>query len=124
MIPGEMNPAARHSGGVQKTVQHGSTNGPKNKPSALILQTALPVQCFGLVRAFHKSLRKLFRSAEPAVISACGAEPISRAIAGTVLNRCNVAIVECRPVRELEWHLYANTDCTAPCVVRSEGRTL
>jgi hypothetical protein len=122
------NPAAGHSGGAQNTVRLARANGLENKPSPLIFQSACPAQCFSLFGIFTGFLGKLSQPDETSAIVTYGAEPMFYVIGATaaLLKDCNVAIVECRPGRELEWHHYVkrhlSPDCIAPCVVRSEGR--
>jgi hypothetical protein len=77
---------------------------------------------------FHPSIRKLFRSADAAVIVACAPEPELYAIAAAVavLKRRHVVLVESRTERELEWCEFAKrhlrTDRIVLCAVRPEGR--
>jgi hypothetical protein len=125
MSSAKRNPAAGHSGGAQNAVQPARANSPENKPSPLLFQSAYAAQCFGLSSVL---LGKLSRPDETSTIVAYGAEPRFLAIAGAALLKyCNVAMVECRSKRELEWHQHAkrhlDPDCIVPCVDRSDGRT-
>jgi hypothetical protein len=99
---------------------------PSDKPIITLIGDDLNVSLGP--NGFHASIRKLFRSADAAVIVACAAEQKFYANAATVavLERRNAVIVECRPETELEWLAFAKmhlgTNRIVLCSARPEGR--
>ena len=97
---------------------------PSDKPIISVIGDDLHVSLGP--NGFQPAIRKLFRSADAAVIVACAAEQKFYAIAATVaaFERRNAVIVGCRTEREIEWHASrrSTSGLTGSCCARCGRR--